>query len=68
MLAGDPAAMLAPALRAGYAQLRQLPLFDGVPNDSWSARLASGDLVLRGVERDAIVADAADAPPAPRRR
>jgi len=61
MLAGDPAAMLAPALRAGYAQLRQLPLLDGVPNELLVGALASGDLVLRQVERDAIVADAADA-------
>ena len=33
MPAGDPSSMLAPVLRAGYAQIRQLPLFDGLPND-----------------------------------
>ena len=62
MLAGDPAAMLAPALRAGYAQLRQLPLLDGVPNEILIGALGSGDLALRTVERDAIVADAAVTP------
>ena len=63
MLAGDPAAMLAPVLRAGYAQIRQLPLFDGVPNDILIGALGSGDLVVRHVERDAIVADASGPSP-----
>ncbi|MBK9033363.1 MAG: 4Fe-4S dicluster domain-containing protein [Myxococcales bacterium] len=57
MLAGDPAAMLAPGLRAGYAQIRQLPLFDGVPNEILIGALGVGDLQLRAVERDAVVAD-----------
>jgi len=60
MPASDPAAMLAPALRAGYAQLRQLPLLDGIPNEILVGALHSGDLELRLVERDAIVADALD--------
>ena len=58
MPAADPAAMLAPVLRAGYASLRQLPLLDGIPNDILIGALQSGDLVLREVDRDAIVADA----------
>lgn len=50
--------MLAPALRAGYAEIRRLPLFDGIPNELLIGALQSGDLVLRVVDRDAIVADA----------
>lgn len=62
MSAGDPSAMLAPALRAGYAQLRRLPLFDGLPNDLLAGALASGDLTRLEVDRDAIVADPAVPP------
>ena len=68
MSAIDPAAMLAPDLRAGYADLRQLPFFDGVPNDTLVGAMQCGDLVRRVVERDVILADpmdvrAAAAPP-----
>lgn len=62
MPAADPAAMLAPALRAGYAEIRQLPFLDGVPNEILIGALQSGDLVLRSLDRDAIVADALEAP------
>lgn len=65
MPAADPAAMLAPALRAGYAEIRQLPLFDGVPNEILLGALQSGDLALRQVDRDAIVADPLGGPQAP---
>jgi hypothetical protein len=53
--------MLAPVLRAGYAQIRQLPLFDGLPNDLLIQTLASGDLTWRQVDRDVILADPASA-------
>ncbi|MBP8810597.1 MAG: 4Fe-4S binding protein [Kofleriaceae bacterium] len=61
MPAGDPSSMLAPVLRAGYAQIRQLPLFDGLPNDLLIQTLASGDLTWRQVDRDVILADPASA-------
>ncbi|MEZ4400533.1 MAG: 4Fe-4S dicluster domain-containing protein [Kofleriaceae bacterium] len=61
--------MLSPVHRAGYAQIRSLPLFDGVPNDILAGALASGDLTIREVDRDEIVADplggGAGAPAAP---
>jgi Fe-S-cluster-containing hydrogenase component 2 len=59
----DPSVMLSPALRAGYAEIRQLPLLDGVPNDLLIGALSSGDLTIAAIERDAIVADGLDAGP-----
>jgi Fe-S-cluster-containing hydrogenase component 2 len=61
MSAIDPAAMLSPDLRAGYADLRRLPFFDGVPNEVLVGALACRDLVRRVVERDLIIADPTDA-------
>ena len=61
MSAMDPAAMLAPDLRASYADLRRLPFFDGVPNDTLVGALQCRDLIRRVVERDIILADPMDA-------
>ena len=61
MSAVDPAAMLPPDLRAGYADLRRLPFFDGVPNDVLVGALQCRDLIRRVVERDVILADPMDA-------
>ncbi|HVV83151.1 MAG TPA: 4Fe-4S binding protein [Kofleriaceae bacterium] len=57
----DPAAMLPPDLRAGYADLRRLPFFDGVPNEVLVGALSCRDLVRRTVERDVVLADRTDA-------
>lgn len=68
MPAVDPAAMLPPDLRRSYADIRQLPFFDGVPNDVIVAAMTSHDLVHRTIERDHIVADPTSVPrgePAP---
>ena len=61
MSAMDPAAMLPPDLRASYADLRRLPFFDGVPNDTLVGALQCRDLIRRVVERDIILADPMDA-------
>jgi Fe-S-cluster-containing hydrogenase component 2 len=68
MPAVDPAAMLPPDLRASYADVRQLPFFDGIPNDVLVGAMSAGDLLLRAIERDHIVADPSSVPrgePAP---
>jgi NAD-dependent dihydropyrimidine dehydrogenase PreA subunit len=68
MPAVDPAAMLPPDLRRSYAELRQLPFFDGVPNDLLVGALTSQDLALHTIDRDHIVADPTSVPrgePAP---
>lgn len=62
MAAADPAAMLPPELRAAYAEIRQLPFFDGLPNDLLINALTSGELVLRAIERDHLVADPTSVP------
>ena len=61
MSAMDPAAMLAPDLRACYADLRRLPFFDGVPNEVLVGALSCKDLVRRVVDRDTVLADPLDA-------
>jgi Fe-S-cluster-containing hydrogenase component 2 len=63
MAAVDPAAMLPPELRGAYADLRQLPFLDGLPNDLLTGALTSGDLALRRIERDLLVADPYTLPP-----
>ncbi|HVK76926.1 MAG TPA: 4Fe-4S binding protein [Kofleriaceae bacterium] len=55
--------MLPPELRAGYAELRQLPFFDGLPNDLLITALTSGDLGLRTIDRDHLIADPGALPP-----
>ena len=68
MPAVDPAAMLPPDLRRSYSDIRQLPFFDGIPNDVLVGALTSQDLSLRMIERDHIVADPTSVPrgePAP---
>ena len=61
MSAIDPAAMLTPDLRAGYADLRRLPFFDGVPNEVLVGALQCRALVRRVIDRDHVLADPADA-------
>ncbi len=58
----DPVAMLPPDLRAGYAEIRQLPFFDGLPNDLLIGALTAGDLMPRAIERDHLVADPSSLP------
>lgn len=68
MPAVDPAAMLPPDLRRSYADIRQLPFFDGVPNDLLVSAMTAHDLVHRTIDRDHIVADPSSVPrgePAP---
>jgi Fe-S-cluster-containing hydrogenase component 2 len=62
MAAVDPAAMLPPELRSAYAELRQLPFLDGLPNDLLTGALTSGDLVLQTIDRDHLVADPGSVP------
>ncbi len=62
MPAVDPAAMLPPDLRGSYAALRQLPFFDGLPNDLLVGALTAGDLVERAIDRDLLVADPGSVP------
>jgi Fe-S-cluster-containing hydrogenase component 2 len=51
--------MLAPERAAWYRTIRQLPLFDGLPNEELEAAIAGGDLDLRVFFRDDVVADEA---------
>lgn len=62
MPAVDPAAMLPPELRSSYAEIRQLPFFDGLPNELLVNALTGRDLVLRTIERDHVVADPSSLP------
>jgi Fe-S-cluster-containing hydrogenase component 2 len=50
-----PAPMLPPGLDADYAALRQLPIFDGIPNNELAAALSSQQIVRRVVDRDMFV-------------
>lgn len=54
----DPA-MLSPALQRGYAQLRRLPIFDGIPNEELAAAMGSGGIKRVILRRDSFVADSA---------
>jgi len=49
--------MLPPDLRAGYAELRRLALFDGIPNEFLGAAIAAGGIERRELRRDTFVAD-----------
>ncbi|HTM22138.1 MAG TPA: 4Fe-4S dicluster domain-containing protein [Kofleriaceae bacterium] len=57
-----PMPMLPPEVQAGYAELRRLPLFDGVPNEALARAMAAGGIERRELRRDAIVSDAAARP------
>jgi Fe-S-cluster-containing hydrogenase component 2 len=54
----DPA-MLSPALQRGYAQLRRLPIFDGIPNEELAAAMGTGGIKRMTLRRDSFVADSA---------
>jgi Fe-S-cluster-containing hydrogenase component 2 len=49
--------MLTPELQAGYARLRRLSVFDGIPNDELCAAIASGGIERRIYARDTIIAE-----------
>ncbi|HEY4239908.1 MAG TPA: 4Fe-4S binding protein [Kofleriaceae bacterium] len=52
-----PAAMLPPGMEGDYAVVRQLPLFDGVPNEDLAAAMLQGGIAVRTLERDMFVLD-----------
>jgi Fe-S-cluster-containing hydrogenase component 2 len=49
--------MLPPGLEADYGVVRQLPLFEGIPNDDLVHAMAQGGISLRSLERDMFVLD-----------
>jgi Fe-S-cluster-containing hydrogenase component 2 len=51
------AGMLPPDLEADYGVIRQLPLFEGIPNDALLHAMSQGGIVLRSQERDMFVLD-----------
>ncbi|HUH00594.1 MAG TPA: hypothetical protein VML75_01285, partial [Kofleriaceae bacterium] len=55
--AGHDSGMLSPDQRSGYAELRQLGLFDGIPNAALERAIGNGSIERRVVRRDAFVAD-----------
>jgi Fe-S-cluster-containing hydrogenase component 2 len=52
-----PGAMVPPGLEADYALIRQLPIFEGVPNEDLIAAMQQGGISQRHVERDMFVLD-----------
>lgn len=50
-------AMLPSALQESYAELRQLSIFHGIPDEVLISAIAAGGITLRGYERDVFVAD-----------
>lgn len=57
--AGEAASpgMLAPGSGSGYAELRRLPFFDGIPNELLRQAIAGGAIERRVVDRDQFVAE-----------
>ena len=49
--------MLPPGLEADYGVVRQLPLFEGIPDESLIHAMAQGGIGLRSLERDMFVLD-----------
>ncbi len=49
--------MLPPSLEADYGVVRQLPLFEGIPNDDLMNAMSQGGIALRPLERDMFVLD-----------
>jgi Fe-S-cluster-containing hydrogenase component 2 len=49
--------MLPPSLEADYAVVRQLPLFEGIPDDDLVHTMTQGGIALRSLERDMFVLD-----------
>src|SRR4029079_8066229 len=52
-----PPTMLPPGLEADYSVIRQLPLFEGIPNDDLIHAMSQGGIALRSLERDMFVLD-----------
>jgi Fe-S-cluster-containing hydrogenase component 2 len=52
-----PGGMLPPSLEADYAVVRQLPLFEGIPDDDLVHTMTQGGIALRSLERDMFVLD-----------
>ena len=46
-----PGGMLPPSLEAVYAVVRQLPLFEGIPDDDLVHTMTQGGIALRTLER-----------------
>jgi len=49
--------MLPPGVEADYGVIRQLPLFEGIPDDALIHAMAQGGIGLRSLERDMFVLD-----------
>jgi Fe-S-cluster-containing hydrogenase component 2 len=49
--------MLPPGMEADYAVIRQLPLFEGIPNGDLIDAMSQGGISLRALERDMFVLD-----------
>lgn len=49
--------MLPPGLEADYGVVRQLPLFEGIPNEDLVHAMSQGGIALRSLERDMFVLD-----------
>jgi Fe-S-cluster-containing hydrogenase component 2 len=54
---GEGPPMLPPDLQGSYAALRKLPLFDGIPNAVLAQAIGAGDITLKQVDRDVLIAD-----------
>jgi Fe-S-cluster-containing hydrogenase component 2 len=52
-----PPGMLPPGADADYGVIRQLPLFEGIPNEDLLHAMSQGGIVLRSLERDMFVLD-----------
>jgi Fe-S-cluster-containing hydrogenase component 2 len=52
-----PPTMLPPGLEGDYSVIRQLPLFEGIPNDDLIHAMSQGGIALRSLERDMFVLD-----------
>ena len=49
--------MLPPGMEADYGVIRQLPLFEGIPNNDLIHAMSQGGIALRSLERDMFVLD-----------
>src|SRR5262245_3781861 len=52
-----PSTTLPPGLEADYSVIRQLPLFEGIPNSDLIHAMSQGGIALRTLERDMFVLD-----------
>src|ERR1041384_738154 len=52
-----PPGMLPPGLEADYGVVRQLPLFEGIPDEALIHVMSQGGIGLRSLERDMFVLD-----------